>query len=280
MNIGAEKRKDIPAPIARQLRQEAGFGCCKCGLPIIQYHHIVPWSEEQHYRAEDMMVLCPTHHDQVTKGAMPVHEQRELKSTPYNIARGRAQGDLMVVQDYCAADLGTVTVVGEGPFLRIHGIDILSLYLGAKNLGISLKLFSETNDLLLQIERNVWVSGDPMPWDIQADWQKLTLRQRARKISISLDAKQKPPRIEGEFWYSNQKITIDKEKILIHGRTAIGLAHLALVGAGIDVDLERTAISTGGAIIAWGNRRERLWRARDHWKKMQAGREGKASPAE
>jgi hypothetical protein len=150
---------------------------------------------------------------------MPVHEQRELKSTPYNIARGRAQGDLTVVQDYCAADLGTITVVGEGPFLRIHGIDILSLYLGAKNLEISLKLFSETNDLLLQIERNVWVSGDPMPWDIQADWQKLTLRQRARKISICLDAKQKPPKIEGEFWYSNQKITIEKEKILIHGRT-------------------------------------------------------------
>jgi hypothetical protein len=57
----------------------------------------------------------------------------------------------------------------------------------------------------------------------------------------------------------------------------IGLANLALVGAGIDISLERSAISTDGAIISWHNRRERLWKAHDLWKKMQAEREGKAS---
>jgi hypothetical protein len=36
-------------------------------------------SEDQHFRPEDMMVLCPTHHNQATKGAMPVGEQREFK---------------------------------------------------------------------------------------------------------------------------------------------------------------------------------------------------------
>ena len=84
--------RKTPAAIARQLRREAGFGCCACGLPIIQYHHIVEWSEDQHFRTQDMMVLCPLHHDQATKGAMPEAEQRRFKAKPYNVQRGLAQG--------------------------------------------------------------------------------------------------------------------------------------------------------------------------------------------
>jgi hypothetical protein len=138
-----EPRKKIPAAVARELRQEAGFGCCKCGVPILQYHHIIPWSEEEHFRAGDMMVLYPLHHDQATKGAMPEAEQRELKAKPFNIVRRRAQGQLEIKQDYCAADLGTITVVGEGSFIKINGEDILSLDMGEKNLELSLRLYAE-----------------------------------------------------------------------------------------------------------------------------------------
>ena len=77
-------RRKIPSDVARQLRQEAGFGCCKCGFPLIQYHHIVEWADDQHFRVADMMVLCPNHHDQATKGAMPEPQQRLLKVNPYN----------------------------------------------------------------------------------------------------------------------------------------------------------------------------------------------------
>ena len=44
--------RDIPDRIKRQLRQEAGFGCCKCGFPIYDYHHIVEFSEEKHFRPQ------------------------------------------------------------------------------------------------------------------------------------------------------------------------------------------------------------------------------------
>ena len=220
-------RKSIPAVVARQLRQEAGFGCCKCGSPILQYHHIIPWRQDEHYRPGDMMVLCPLHHDQATKGAMPTCEQRELKATPHNIQRGRANGLLEVKQDYCAADLGTITVVGEGCFMRIHGEEILSFSLGTKNLEISLKLFSESNELLVQIDKNEWITGDPLPWDIEANWQTLALRERAHKISISLDAKKIPLRIGGQFWYSNKKVSVGKDQIRIEGSNCLGLAHVS-----------------------------------------------------
>ncbi len=72
-------RPRTPEPVARQLCQEAGFGCCKCGVPIIEYHHIIKWSVDQHFRPEDMMVLCPTHHDEAGS-AMDEAEQRLLKA--------------------------------------------------------------------------------------------------------------------------------------------------------------------------------------------------------
>jgi hypothetical protein len=84
-------RPDIPAAVDRQLRQEAGFGCCRCGNPIFEYHHIIPWAVEAHFRPEDMMVLCFYHHREFGT-AMPEAEQRTYKSRPYKIQHGPAGG--------------------------------------------------------------------------------------------------------------------------------------------------------------------------------------------
>ena len=181
-----------PAAVARDLRREAGFGCCVCGTPIIQYHHIIEWSVDQHFRTEDMMVLCPLHHDKASKGAMPEAEQRRWKAKPWNVTKGRVKGLLAVHQEYCAANFGTITWVGEGTCLRIDGQDILGFTLGEGNLEISLRLFNQAEELLLEIDRNEWISGDPLPWDIEADWQRITLRQKARDIAISIDAREVP----------------------------------------------------------------------------------------
>jgi hypothetical protein len=37
---------------------------------VCPVHHITPRFVEEHFRPEDMMALCPNHHDEATKGAM------------------------------------------------------------------------------------------------------------------------------------------------------------------------------------------------------------------
>ncbi len=271
--------RNIPAAVARQLRQEARFGCCACGVPIIQYHHIVEWAKDQHFRPEDMMALCPTHHDQATKRAMPEPEQRQLKAKPHNIQRGLAKGLLAVRQDYCAANFGSVTVVGEGTFLRIDGENILGFHIGDGNLELSLRLFSSEDELLLEIDRNEWISGDPLPWDIEADWQTLTLRERARQISLSLNAKAVPLELDANLWRAGKHVRLDKNGISINTAPIhqFGIKELALVGMVIEVDIGKLAMkpseeSPECSFISWPNRRERLWRAKDAWRKAQAAR--------
>jgi hypothetical protein len=260
----------------RQLRREAGFGCCVCGNPIIQYHHIIEWSKDQHFRPEDMMVLCPTHHDKATKHAMPEVEQRRFKAKPQNIERGLVDGKLAIKQDYCALEVGSVMVVGEGPFIKIDGEDILALYLGERNFEISVTLYDETDTMLLHIDRNEWISGDPLPWDIEADWQRLTLRERYRRISLSLDATKIPMQARGQLWRSGKHIGFGASDISIGGKTAAygsGIAELALVGTHLALStdkLELVPSSPHGAfLVSWPNRRERLWKARDQWRKIK-----------
>jgi hypothetical protein len=207
---------------------------------------------------------------------MPETEQRSFKAKPHNIERGLAKGLLAVRQDYCAANFGSVTVVGDGPFLRINGENILGFHIRDENLEISLRLFSSTDELLVEIERNEWISGDPLPWDIHADWQILEIRERSRQISLSLNAKAIPLEIRAELWRGGNHVRLNHSGITINTTAVrgIGFAELALVGMTLDVDtgkcsLGRSSLGNPHAVfVSWPNRRERLWKARDAWRKI------------
>jgi hypothetical protein len=275
VNSGSSARPRIPAPVARELRREAGFGCCCCGNPILQYHHIVEWADDHHFRHEDMMVLCPNHHDQATKGAMPEAEQRALKARPWNIHHQMAKGPLAVRQNYCAVDFGAVSWVGEGPCLRIDGEDIFGLTLDDGNLAISLRLFSQDSELLIEIARNEWIAGDPLPWDIEADWQKLTIRNRARNISLSLNAKAIPLELRAQFWLNGKQIECSPNGVTIsvaQTKGKVALRELSVVGAPLEIVGEGISITSNGFIITAQERRQRLWKAKEAWLKLKRER--------
>ncbi|MCU1280997.1 MAG: hypothetical protein JWM53_4543 [bacterium] len=190
-------RPQTPASVKRELRQEAGFGCCACGLPIYQYHHIVPWETEHHFHTTDMMILCPNHHDQASKGALPEDEQRRYKAAPYNIGRGYAEGVLRVGQRYCAVEAGGgVLLVGDGAWIEVDGEAILTLGLGERGiLLLTLMLYDESDNLAAHVEDNEWLAGDASTWDMESDWQRLTLRSAPRQIVLRIDARGEPMRL-------------------------------------------------------------------------------------
>jgi hypothetical protein len=268
-------RKTPPA-VARELRKEAGFGCCECGSPILQYHHIVEWAEDHHFRTKDMMALCPNHHDQATKGAMPEAEQRALKANPWNIRHQMAKGLLAVRQNYCAVDFGAVSWVGEGPCLRIDGEDIFGLTLDDGNLAISLRLFSQDGERLVEIDRNEWIAGDPLPWDIEADWQRLTIRNRSRNISLSLNAKANPLELRAQFWFNRRQIDCSPDGVTIsvaQRKGKVVLQELSIVGAPLEIVAENINLASNGKIVVAHDRRQRLLQAKDVWFKLKRERQ-------
>jgi hypothetical protein len=120
-------RPPTPDPIARQLRQEAGFGCCKCGHPIVQYHHIIPFANEAHFRAADMMALCPNCHGEATGGALTSARQRYYKANPFNLERGFARGWLTINEDYLGVVLGGNEFAGGGGLILVDDDPLIAL---------------------------------------------------------------------------------------------------------------------------------------------------------
>jgi predicted nucleic acid-binding Zn-ribbon protein len=207
----------IPANVKRLLRQEAGFGCAACGGPVFQYHHIVPRNVDDHNRPEDMVVVCPNHHDECTRGAVTDEEQRTWKANPYNVARGYANGLLKVNQSYCAITCGSCLLVNDGAHVMIDGEQLLGLSLEDGRVQLSMTLYDDQNHVLALIEDNEWLSGDPAVWDLEASYQRLTLRIARGDIRLRLLVDRDPMTLEAQLWRNRYFVRISREGITLNG---------------------------------------------------------------
>ena len=89
-------RPPIPEAMKRKVRQEAYFGCVKCGCPIIEYHHIEPWSKVKKHEAKNLVALCPNCHREATVGAYYEERVIEDKKNPINKKTGLVQNQIML----------------------------------------------------------------------------------------------------------------------------------------------------------------------------------------
>ncbi|MEO7859212.1 MAG: HNH endonuclease signature motif containing protein [Nitrospirales bacterium] len=179
-----ESSRKIPEPIRRQLRQEAGFGCCICGNPVFQYHHIADWALTKAHNPVDMMALCPNHHHEETVHAIAEQEQRNWKKHPLNIVNGYVDGLLKITEPGVAVEVGTNYFVGPGFKFIVDGAPLLALDRdSAGHLQLSLDLYDPADSLLLQIHNNEWLTGDPMPWDIEFSHRLFVLRRKSGEIT-------------------------------------------------------------------------------------------------
>ena len=229
-------RDRIPASVARELRKEAGFGCCVCGHPIIEYHHIVPWEEEQHFRVEDMIALCPNHHrDASTRGSIPRDRQYALKGDPANIRAGYSHGRLTLPSNEPVVLAGSNLLVGEGPFLRIDRTSVLTVHYQGQAILLSLPLYDRDGNLLAAIDDNEWISGDHSPWDIVFQHRLLVIRSKHHLVSLSIDARKEPVTLQGHLWFNGERIRIDRNRInAADGRATMQSCRLHGFGIGLD----------------------------------------------
>ncbi|MDN4166666.1 HNH endonuclease signature motif containing protein [Cytophagales bacterium LB-30] len=234
-----DKRNPIPSDVKRRLRQESGFGCCKCGKPIIEYHHIIPYTKiDPHFRVEDMMCLCPYCHHEATVGAMNLEEQRKLKNHPLNIRNKKAEGFLKVNQNSLVITLGDNQFITDNSIISIDNNNLISIKINSEGqLELSLKLYNKENKLILEIVENEWKSGDYLPWDIESSFQWLIIRNKKYDISIEINAKQIPLILTGKLWYNNHEIKISPNGIFFNAKKSSGqISNLCFVGSNLELD--------------------------------------------
>lgn len=227
-----ELRPIVPADVALQLRREAGFGCCRCGHPFFEYHHIVAYAVDRHYRPNDMMILCPNCHAQATSGALSETEQRELKRSPFNIRKSYADGMLKIDQSSLVVGFGTVQLVRDGFLFKVDEEDLVSVRIGGMGrLELSLRLYSRRDNLIARVENNEWKTGSMFPWDLQARWQWLKIRNKKCDVALEVDARQVPIQILGDLWRHDQHFELTESGIKFNKiPQQISISNLCWVG--------------------------------------------------
>jgi hypothetical protein len=210
--VAKEDRPPTPPEVALVLRQEAGFGCCICGNPIIQYHHIIPYSDDPHFRPEDMMALCVQHHDQATHKALKEKKQRDAKANPCNKRRGFVGGQLIGIEGEQSVRFGNVVFYGEGDKIRLDYDKIISISKGNYDeILLTIRIYDKNRNLIMGIENNEWKTGDATLWDIEHKYQYLRIREAKRKILFEVDASVSPISIKGHFWLEDYEILLNAD---------------------------------------------------------------------
>lgn len=237
-NDMTDPSRDIPLPVRRRLRQEAGFGCCLCGNPIIEYHHIRPIGRHQVHDPDHMMTLCPLHHHEATVGGLAEEEQRRSKNDPENIRRGYTEGLLRITEPGIAVHAATNDFVGAGFKLVVDNHPLLALDSSETGrLELSIDLYDLGNHLLLSVAENEWIAGDPLPWDIEFGVRWLTIRRGHGDVALRLDARHSPVTLAGRLCMNGQRFDLESTGLYFNGALkSIGVVELGLVGLGIHVD--------------------------------------------
>ena len=78
-------------------------------------------------------------------------------------------------------------------------------------------LYDEKNNLVAKIDRNEWISGDSLPWDIESRYQWLKIRHQIGNIQLEIDATEFPIKIIADIWKNGNNFKINSENIVISG---------------------------------------------------------------
>lgn len=165
----------IPIPVKRTLRQEACFGCAACGSPILDYHHIIPWSEKEHNEVEHMVALCPTCHRSL--GKMSRDKCYSLKKTPYNKVKGLVRGCLGTDAPINRFILGSNTYINTPVIFSYFGRSIISYKIEQNQFLLSMYLPESSFWPSLKIIDNEMVFNRDGMWDFEFRTNYLKMRR-------------------------------------------------------------------------------------------------------
>lgn len=227
-----------PASVRRELRQEANFGCSICGAPILQYHHIVPFSEEQHHDPDRMIALCPNHHQQAGPQGAAISRERlyEEKRDPAN----RAITDY---EFYFESGTPEITFGGskfiledanEMVLLEVDYLPLISMNYADGILSFDCFLYDSSNELIAGVDENEWWVDPRAVWDLQYSPNSFTVWHGRRDIGLSVEYDHDSDQISlrGNLYYNGEKIRATPSKINID-RTQIINSTMTDVSTGI-----------------------------------------------
>lgn len=224
----------IPAAIRRLLRQEAGFGCAQCGNPILEYHHIIPWAEENVHRPEHMVALCGTCHTSV--GKLSRNVAYKLKKHPKNMSEGKISGLLGTNKDQPSFVLGTNTYIRTPCIFSYHGNSILEYNVREGQHLISAYLPRDDFWPELKIVDNDMTMETSMFWDVNFKTNYFRVQRKAHDTFFEIDLRGEHAKVAASFTIRGEAFTFDDRKTSVGG---MQISDSTMVDCGVGISIGR-----------------------------------------
>lgn len=208
-------RPSSPRAVARILRQEAGFGCAKCGHPYIEYHHIIPWSEERHFRSKDMVALCGNCHPAISR--LDRDAQYAVKSSPYNVTNSTVSAPIFSKNKEIILRAGSNYFIDPMSIIRFHDTDILAIRGGENGVEVDITLLDERLNQLLIVRNNEILFRENDIWDFEYSHNRIVTRYAPRKIAMDLDFRDDVVEVKGTFQVGDALVSISEDTFQAFG---------------------------------------------------------------
>jgi hypothetical protein len=198
----------------RVVRQRCGFGCVICGLPIYQYEHMEGYANVRRHVAEEITLLCSRHHEDRTKGLLPIEAVRKADLSPFNRNNPKSSAYQMhYAGDLCTVNIGSNRFTSRlGPAqssltaIAIDNEPLVGFSLRDEQLMLNMRVHDENNVPILEVvENQLTHQTSQAVWDIEFVGQTLTIREGKGRFLFEVTFQ--PP----------NSITIGRSRLMFNG---------------------------------------------------------------
>lgn len=258
-------RPAIPAEIKREVRKRCGFGCVICGCPLYDYEHMEEWAIVKRHVADEITLLCPTHHREKTNGLLPKSEVLKRNSSPINLIRGISKphtlhlygadislgiGGTHYFYDKSGGDVGAIV-------LSISNRPMLGFRMEDGNLLLQLVIYDDDRRPIIHIFDNELVFATQL-WDITFVGSRLQIRSARGKLWLSLfvNANEGVVLVErADLRFDGYEVRIDEDGLSLPG-SFNALTQCRLFGSGWIMNVGGIPLPQGsGAALNFTGRR-------------------------
>lgn len=185
--------RHIPEDVKRTVRQRCAFGCVVCGLPVYHYDHMEEFAVVRSHDAGNIVLLCPTHHNEKTVGRLSKAAVQQAAANPHNKGQsGTSAHRWILVGDHCVFNVGgnryEVDFATCGPrfdAIVIKGQTVLGMEHIDGALLLNVLLTDRTGSVILQIEKGEMVVSTGV-WDYRLEGPLMRIRRAEGQIELSL----------------------------------------------------------------------------------------------
>jgi hypothetical protein len=214
--------------VRETLLAEAGYGCAKCGAPIVTF--VSSGSGE--------IVLCPEHSRLVEEG----HADQPAVAHPFNLEHGAESGVLLVSSRYPVARFKGVIVVNDELTISADEEALLRLRALDGRLLVSMKLYDVEGVLRAEIVDNEWINGDAQDVVIDHSSNKLMITFQTGAPILSLDTGRTPLQLTASLAHGGVPISIGGKGISVGERLASFMDD-GYAGCVIDIDTAAQSVA-------------------------------------